>query len=77
MSWPFSSFLSLRSNPPESNSWLETYSALDAGSSPRKPGSLLMARLNVYLLVSVISNESANLLIVGGSDGLVNITITA
>jgi hypothetical protein len=30
----------LRSAPLESNSLLETYSALDAGSSPRKPGSL-------------------------------------
>jgi hypothetical protein len=40
MSWPFSFIMSLRSTPLESNFLLEIYSALDAGSSPRKPGSL-------------------------------------
>ena len=39
MSWPL--FMSLRSKPLESNVD-QKYSALDAGSSPRKPGSLLV-----------------------------------
>jgi len=42
MSWPFSSFLSLRSNPLESFFPTRNPSAPDAGSSPRKPGSLLV-----------------------------------
>jgi hypothetical protein len=40
-------------------------------------GIAVNGAVDVYLLVSVISNESVNLLIVGGSAGVVNITITA
>jgi hypothetical protein len=76
MSWPL--FMSLRSKP------------LASFSRPEIPLRLLQqlaarvrlaanggSRVNVYLLASVISNESVNFLMVGGSDGLVNITITA
>jgi len=57
MSWPFSFILSLRSTPlgvfPTSNP-----SALVAGSSPRKPGSLLMEVANMLLRSSALQHNA-------------------
>jgi hypothetical protein len=55
----------------------KNFSACRGQLATQSRGSRLVVRLNVYLLVSVIWNESVNLLMVGGSEGLVNITITA
>lgn len=77
MSWPFSFYYVAMLQTAWEQSLEQKIFWLDAGSSPRKPGSLLVVRLNIYLLVSVISNESINFLIVGESDGVVNMTITA
>ena len=55
MSWPL--FMSLRSTPLESN-FDQKISAPDAGSSPRKPGSLLMEVANMSLRSKPLGSNS-------------------
>jgi len=76
MSWPL--FMSLRSKPARKFFPIRDPSALVQQLAARvRLAANGGSRVNVYLLASVISNESVNFLMVGGSDGLVNITITA